>query len=212
MLLTIIQYILAGAVITIAVSTVVIPTGFFIGLGFALLRIYGSRPLSRFAAIYSTLMRGVPPVVLLFVLYFVMAENINISPFWAGSIALAIISSSYQMEILRGSIQAVGSGQMVAARAVGLSRWKAIRHVILPQALRLVIPAWSNEAAGVVKDSSLVYVIGVPEMLRRAQFVSARTYQPFLAYSIAAAIYLILVFAVNRLLDAAERRTRIPAF
>ncbi len=212
MLLTIIQYILAGALITIAVSAVVIPTGFFIGLGFALLRIYGNRPLSRFTVIYSTLMRGVPPVVLLFVLYFVMAENINISAFWAGSIALAIISSSYQMEILRGAIQAVGAGQMVAARAVGMSRWKAIRHVILPQALRIVIPSWSNEAASVVKDSSLVYVIGVQEMLRRAQFVSARTYQPFLAYSIAAAIYFILVFLVNRLLDTAERRTRIPEF
>lgn len=212
MLLTIFQYILAGAVITIAVSAVVIPTGFFIGLGFALLRIYGSPPLSRFAAVYSTLMRGVPPIVLLFVLYFVMAENINITPFWAGSIALAIISSSYQMEILRGALQAVGAGQMVAARAVGMSRWKAIRHVILPQALRIAIPSWSNEAAIVVKDSSLVYVIGVQEMLRRAQFVSARTYQPFLAYSIAAAIYFILVFLVNRLLDAAERRTRIPAF
>jgi len=123
---------------------------------------------------------------------------------------LGIISSGYQLEVFRGAIQSVGSGQMVAARSIGMSRIKAIRHIILPQAIRIAIPPWSNEAATVVKDSSLVYALGVAEILRRAQFVSARTYEPFLAFSIAALIYFVLTFVTNRILDKVERRIEIP--
>jgi polar amino acid transport system permease protein len=99
---------------------------------------------------------------------------------------------------------------MVAARSIGMSRIKAIRHIILPQAIRIAIPPWSNEAATVVKDSSLVYALGVAEILRRAQFVSARTYEPLLAFSIAALIYFVLTFVTNRILDEVERRIEIP--
>ncbi len=123
---------------------------------------------------------------------------------------MGIISSGYQLEVFRGAIQSVGSGQMVAARSIGMSRIKAIRHIILPQAIRIAIPPWSNEAATVVKDSSLVYALGVAEILRRAQFVSARTYEPLLAFSIAALIYFVLTFVTNRILDKVERRIEIP--
>jgi polar amino acid transport system permease protein len=98
---------------------------------------------------------------------------------------------------------------MVAARAIGMSRVKAIRYVVLPQAIRLAIPAWSNEAAIVLKDSSLVYVIGVPEILRRAEYVSARTLEPFVAFGAAALIYFCLTFIANRGLDYMERRYKL---
>ncbi|NMC53842.1 MAG: amino acid ABC transporter permease [Chloroflexi bacterium] len=212
MVLEIMGYILQGTFITIAVSVIALPMGLILGMLLALARVYGGKFISSFAAVYSTVMRAVPPIVLLFILYFIIAGSINISPFWAGSIALGIISSSYQLEIMRGAIQSVGSGQMMAARALGMSRMTAIRHIIVPQALRLAIPPWSNEVALVLKDSSLVYAIGVPEILRRAQFVSARTYQPFLAFSAAALIYFLLTFLSNRLLDKVEERTRIPGF
>jgi polar amino acid transport system permease protein len=140
-----------------------------------------------------------------------VSGSINLSPFWAGSISLGIVSSAYQMEIVRGAILSVSGGQMMAARAIGMSKNQAIRHVILPQTLRLAIPPWSNEAAIVVKDSSLVYALGVPEILRRAQLISASTQEPFLAYAVAALIYFLLVFITNRLLDALDRRLRIPA-
>jgi polar amino acid transport system permease protein len=211
MLLEIIGYILLGTAVTIGVTAVAMPSGFIIGLLFAALRVYGGRILARITALYSAFMRGIPPVVLLFILYFILARNINLSPFWAGSISLGLISSSYQMEIFRGAFLSVASGQMIAARSIGMSQVKAIRYIILPQALRKAIPPWSNEAAMLVKDSSLVFVIGVPEILRRAQFVSARTYQPFLAYSIAAAIYFLLTFSVNRGLDFIEKKTDIPS-
>jgi polar amino acid transport system permease protein len=149
--------------------------------------------------------------VLLFILYFIVSGSINLSPFWAGSISLGIVSSAYQLEIIRGAILSVSSGQMMAARAVGMNKMQAIRNVILPQTLRLAIPPWSNEAAIVIKDSSLVYALGVPEILRRAQLISASTQEPFLAFTTAAIIYFVFVFITNRLLDLLERKLRIPA-
>jgi len=210
MLIKIIEYILRGTIVTIQVTLVALPMGLLLGLLLAILRLYGGKYLSKLAMVYSATFRGIPQIVLLFILYFMITGTINLTPFWAGSISLGIISSSYQLEIFRGALQSVGGGQMIAARAIGMSKAKALRYIILPQALRLAIPPWSNEASIVLKDSSLVYALGVPEILRRAQFMSASTYQPFLAFGAAAMIYFILVFLTNRLLDFIEYKTRIP--
>lgn len=206
-----IQYIASGTAYTLGVTLVALPSGLVLGVLFALLYVYGGRVVSRLMSLYSTVMRGIPPIVLLFILYFVMSGSVNLSPFWAGSISLGIISSAYQMEIVRGAILAVSGEQMLAARAIGMSTLEAIRYVILPQTLRLAIPPWSNEAAIVIKDSSLVYALGVPEILRRAQLISASTQQPFLTYISAAVIYFALVFIANRLLARLERRLTIPS-
>ncbi|HEX2995947.1 MAG TPA: amino acid ABC transporter permease [Anaerolineales bacterium] len=205
------SYIVQGTVITVGVTLVALPFGLVLGLLMALVHTYGGKISNRLAAAYSLLLRGVPPIVLLFILYFILSGRyINLSPFWAGSLSLGIVSSAYQMEILRGALLAVGGGQMTAARAIGMSRLQSIRHIILPQALRLAIPPWSNEASIVLKDSSLVYALGVPEILRRAQQLSATTQQPFLAYGTAALIYFVLVFATNRALDYLSERTKLP--
>lgn len=208
----IVIYIMRGAGVTVGVTLVALPMGLVLGVLFSLVRIYGGKVFSRIAAVYSTVVRGLPPIVLLFILYFIIAGSINLNPFWAGSISLGLISSAYQMEIFRGAVLSVGEGQEMAARAIGMSRVQSIRNIILPQALRLAIPPWSNEAATVLKDSSLVYALGVTEVLRRAQFVGARTYEPLVAFSIAALIYFGLVFLTSRALAALERKTRIPAF
>ena len=205
------SYIVQGTAITVGVTLVALPFGLLLGLLMALIHTYGGKLLNRIAAAYSLLLRGVPPIVLLFILYFILSGRlINLSPFWAGSLSLGIVSSAYQMEILRGALLAVGGGQMVAARAIGMSRLQSIQYIILPQALRLAIPPWSNEASIVLKDSSLVYALGVPEILRRAQQLSATTQQPFLAYGTAALIYFVLVFATNRALDYLSERTKLP--
>jgi polar amino acid transport system permease protein len=211
MLLEFFQYIAEGTATTLEVTLVALPLGLVVGLLLALVHVYGGKIPSLLVTIYSVIMRGVPPVVLLFILYFSFTGVINLTAFWAGSLALGIISSAYQLEILRGAILSVSGGQMLAARAIGLSRIQSIRSVILPQALRLAIPPWSNEASIVLKDSSLVYAIGVAEILRRAQQLSATTQQPFVAFGAAALIYFVLVFTTNRLLDLLEQRTRIPA-
>ena len=204
------SYIVQGTAITISVTLVALPFGLVLGLLMALVHTYGGKVLNRVASAYSLLMRGVPPIVLLFILYFILSGQINLSPFWAGSLSLGIVSSAYQMEILRGALLAVGGGQMTAARAIGMSRLQSIQNIVLPQALRLAIPPWSNEASIVLKDSSLVYALGVPEILRRAQQLSATTQQPFLAYGTAALIYFVLVFATNRALDYFSERTKLP--
>jgi polar amino acid transport system permease protein len=205
------SYILQGTAITIGVTLVALPAGLVVGLFLALAHTYGGKVASRLAAAYSLLMRGVPPIVLLFIIYFILSgELLNLNEFWAGSLSLGIVSSAYQMEILRGAMLAVGGGQMTAARAIGMTRLQSIQYILLPQALRLAIPPWSNEASIVLKDSSLVYALGVPEILRRAQQLSATTQQPFLAYGTAALIYFVLVFAVNRGLDYLSERTKLP--
>jgi len=205
-----IQYIASGTAYTFGVTLIALPSGLLIGLVLAFAAVYGGKLAGKVLDLLSTILRGIPPIVLLFILYFVMSGTINLSPFWAGSISLGIISSAYQMEIFRGAILSVSGEQMMASRAIGMSKMQAIRYVVLPQMIRLAIPSWSNEAAIVIKDSSLVYAIGVPEILRRAQLISASTHQPFLAYISAALIYFVLVFVTNRLLGQVERKLTIP--
>jgi len=203
------NYLLQGTGVTLGVALIALSAGFLGGVLLAVLRVYGSRPLAGFAAVYSTLIRAVPVVVIIFILFFVIARVVDLSPFLSGALALGFASAAYQSEVFRGALLSVPPGQMLAARAIGMSRLKAIRHIVLPQAIRLSIPPWSNEAAIVLKDSSLVFVIGVPEILRRAQYVSARTLEPFIAFGAAAAIYFTLTFLANRGLDFLERRYRI---
>lgn len=208
-LLLLLKYLLAGTGVTLGVTAIALTTGFILGVLLAIFRVYGGKFLSAFSAIYSTVIRGIPVVVVIFILYFVIASFIDLSPFLAGAFSLGFASAAYQSEVFRGSFLAVPGGQMMAARALGMSRVEAIRSIILPQAIRLAIPPWSNEAAIVLKDSSLIFVLGVPEILRRAEYVSARTLQPFLAFGAAALIYFALTFVTNRGLDWLERRYRI---
>jgi polar amino acid transport system permease protein len=207
---TLIPYILRGLEVTLSVTAVALFSGLIAGTILAIMRVYGGKMVSRILAIYVGAIRSLPHVLLLLVFYLLVASIINLSQFWAGSLSLAIISSAYQAEIIRGAILSVPDGQMMAARSIGMTRVKAIWHVILPQAFRLAIPPWSNEAAIVIKDSSLVYILGLPEILRQAQYYSARTYQPFTAYITVAAIYFCLTFFTNRGLDLLESRIRIP--
>jgi polar amino acid transport system permease protein len=200
------QFLLQGLGVTIGVTLIALVVGFGLGLVMAVLRIYGGPYLSKMAATYSLVVRGVPVIVIIFILYFVIARFVDLSPFLAGALSLGFASGAYQSEIFRGAILAVPSGQMTAARAIGMSRFKAIRFIILPQAIRLAIPPWGNEATLVLKDSTLVYVIGVPEILRRAEYVSARTLEPFIAFGAAALIYLALTFITNQILDGVDRR------
>ncbi len=207
--ITILQFIVQGLWVTIGVTLVALSVGLVLGLLMAVLRVYGNRAVAGAAATYSVVVRAIPVVVIIFILYFVIAAVVDLSPFMAGSLALGFASGAYQTEIFRGAIQAIAPGQMTAARAIGMSRWQAIRHIILPQALRLALPGWGNEATLVLKDSTLVFVVGVPEILRRAQYVSARTLEPFVAFAAAAALYLVLTLITGYVLGRAENRYRL---
>ncbi len=205
-------FVLSGLGITLAVTAIALPTGFIIGLMLAIATLFGGKLSSFLITLYSRVMRGIPPVVLLFLLYFVLANVVNLGAFWACALALAIISSGYQLEIFRGALLSVSSGQMTAARALGMNKSKAVFSIILPQALRIAIPPWSNEVANLLKDSSLAYVVGVPEVLKNLENIASTTKNYLAAYAIAALIYFVFIFAFNRLLDLLEKRTRLPGF
>ncbi len=207
-----IPYVLRGLDVTLKVTGVALGFGLIFGTLLAIMRVYGGKKLSNLVMLYVSVIRALPHILLLLVIYFMIARIIDLSPFWAGSLSLAIISSAYQAEIIRGAILCVPPGQMMAARSIGMTRLQAIRYVIIPQAIRHVIPPWSNEAAIVIKDSSLVYVLGVPEILRQAQYYSGRNpTKPFNAYLAVAVIYFLLTFLTTRGLVALEKHIRIPA-
>ena len=207
-----IPYVLRGLDVTLKVTGIALGFGLIFGTLLAIMRVYGGKALSNLVTLYVSVIRALPHILLLLVIYFMIARIVDLSPFWAGSLSLAIISSAYQAEIIRGAILSVPPGQMVAARSIGMTRLQSIRFVIIPQAVRHVICPWSNEAAIVIKDSSLVYVLGVPEILRQAQYYSGRNpTKPFNAYLAVAVIYFLLTFLTNRGLDALEKRIRIPA-
>ncbi|MCK5586000.1 amino acid ABC transporter permease, partial [Candidatus Bipolaricaulota bacterium] len=136
--------------------------------------------------------------------------GIRISPLAAAIIGLGLNSAAYQAEYFRGAVQSIQSGQMMAARAVGLSRVKSIAYVILPQALRLVIPSWSNELIYSIKYSSLAYFVSLTELTFVGKKIALHTARTFETYIIVAAIYLVIVLIVSRLLLMLENRVRIP--
>ena len=202
---------LQGAGITLLLTVQGLAAGLLLGLLTALARVYGNRFWRGLAVGYVELFRGTPLLVQLFLIYYGLPGlGITLSREWSAFLALGLNSGAYQAEYLRGSILAIGNSQMMAGRAIGMSKWQTIWEIILPQALRIAIPPWSNEASIVLKDSSLVYALGVPEILRRAQQLSATTQQPMLAFGAAALIYFVLVFLVNRGLDALAEKTKLP--
>lgn len=201
----------AGTKTTVQITLVGLALGFVIGLPAALLRVYAIKPLRWLAVAYVELFRGTPVLVQLFIVYFGLPDlGITLDRLTAAFIAMGLNSGAYQAEYLRGALQAIGSGQMRAARAIGMSRGQAIRYIILPQALRLVIPAWSNEPVALMKTSAVAFLIAVPDLMGRAKIIAARTYDPITAYVGVAIIYIILVALLMLGLQQLEQRVRIP--
>lgn len=203
-------YLAQGMLVTIEVSAIAILSGAIAGILLAVPRVYGSRIVRNILMILGVFFKSIPNIVLLLILYFIIAGAVNMSPFGAGTFSLAIISAFYQLEIFRGALQSVDDGQMLAARAMGISKNRAIFKIILPQAVRRSLPAWANEMSIVVKSSSLVYVLGVPEMLRLAEYENARIHEPFIIYIAVALMYFILVSAINLLISYFEKKLQIP--
>ena len=203
------HFLLPGLGVTISVTLIALFMGCLIGAFMAVLRVYGGIFTRNLALSYSIVVRAVPVVVIIFILFFVISEFIDLSPFMSGAIALGFASGAYQTEIFRGAILSVPQGQMVAARGIGMGKIKAIRCIIMPQASRIALPALINEVSLVLKDSSLVFVIGVPELLRRAQYASANTMEPLLAFGTVALFYVAMTFVLSRGLEKIEKRFAI---
>ena len=200
-----------GLLITFQVAFVSLGIGILIGLPAAFARVYGPKWLQWIVTAFIEILRGTPVLVQLFLVYYGLPQfGVTFSAFISAYIALGLNSGAYQTEYFRGAIQAIGSGQMMAARSIGMTRMQAIRHVIVPQALRLAIPAWSNEAVSMIKISSILYLIAVPEMMTVAKELLTRYYNPFQTYITAGIVYLIIIGVITILLNRLEKRLTIP--
>ena len=209
---TYIPYFLSGLVVSLQLAAWGILLGFVLGLVLALGKVYGRVPISEMIAGYVDVIRGIPLLIILFVVFLGVSKLINLHPFTCAVLSITIKSSAYQSMALTGAIQSVSSGQMLAAEALGFTKLGAIWNVMLPQALRFALPAWSNEALSTVKDTSLAYAIGVTELMRRSDYLAVGTLQPLLAYGGAAVLYYITCTALAKTLIVIELKTRIPGF
>ena len=206
---------LRATVTTIQLTVFSIALGFGVGIFLALGRIYAPRPIRWLTGGYIAFFRGTPLLAQLLLVYYGLPPylamiGIRLSPMVAAVIGLGLNSAAYQAEYFRGAVQSIESGQMMAARSIGMSRLKAIRSVILPQALRIVIPSWSNELIYSIKYSSLAYFLSLTELTFVGKKTALHTARTFETYIIVAAIYLLIVIAVSRLLVMLENRVRVP--
>lgn len=203
---------LRASLINIGLFFSLILVGFAAGTVVALLQVYGGRVLGSVARIYEWIFRSIPALVLLFLFYYGPPRfGMDISGFAAATLALGLRSSAYQSQIFRGAIQCLPSGQMMAARSVGMSQIRAIFSIILPQAFRLSIPGWTNEFSSVIKDTTLAYAVGFNEILRTARIIMDSAYElAMLAFIAVAVVFLVLTSAGNAAMGSLERRFRIP--
>lgn len=201
---------LMGAAVTIEITAVSVAVGFFIGLFAGIARISRIRILRLIAAVYADCIRGTPLLVQIFLIYFALPilTGHQIEPFAAAVMACGINSGAYISEIFRAGIQSVDPGQMEAGRSLGLTWWQTMVYVVLPQAIRNILPPLGNEFIAMLKDSSLVSVIGFEELTRRGQLIIAQTYGSFEIWLTVAALYLIMTLAISQVVAFLERRTK----
>ena len=204
---------LRGAGVTVLLTIEGVTAGFILGLFAALARTYGGKFWRGLAIGYIELFRGTPLLVQLFLIYYGLPGlGITLSRELSAFLALGFNSGAYQAEYLRGSLLAIGDGQMMAGRSIGMSRWKTIWYVILPQALRLAIPSWANEPVSLLKSTAVVFLIAVPELMAKAKSIAAKTYDPIAAYLAVAIVYLAMVYLLDAVLRWMERASVIPGF
>jgi len=186
--------------------------GFTIGLPLALAEVYGGEYTRTLVKCYIWFFRGVPLLVLLFLFYWGVFPSLGLklAPLSTSIIVLGLRSGAYQSEIFRSAIQAIGEGQILAAEALGMNRLQAILYIVIPQILRIAIPAWSNEYAIILKDSAICFTLGVAEILTRARYVVITTGVALIPYLIAGVSLMILTYFGVKVLDRIYSRVKIP--
>jgi len=201
-----------GAVLTLKFAVASMVLGLIVGLVVAIMRIGNSRTLSGIAQGYVSLMRGTPLLVQIFVVYYGLPDiGISLDPTPAGILTLTLNTGAYLSESMRGAILGIGRGQWAASHSLGLTHLQTLRHVVCPQALRLAVPSLGNTLISLIKDTSLVSVITVTELLRSTQEAIASTFQPLPLYLTAAAIYWVLSTVLARLQGVVEARCALPS-
>lgn len=211
-------YFISGTIITLIISMITVLFGTVIGIVIALMKLSKVKPLRWFANIYIEVLRGTPMLVQILIAFGLLQGlfklptislgilNLDFGRLFPGIVAISLNSGAYVAEIVRGGINAVDFGQMEAASSLGLRPSQAMRYVILPQALRNILPPLGNEFIVLIKDSSLLSTIGIYELMNSAQIVISTSYIPLTPLYVAAVIYFILTFTTSRILNIWEKK------
>ncbi|MBW1711969.1 MAG: amino acid ABC transporter permease [Deltaproteobacteria bacterium] len=195
-----------GLLMTLKISVVAVVCAIIIGLFTGLARISRQPALRWLAVGYIELIRGTPLLVQIFIFYFFIGTVLNLSRFTAGTAALAVFAGAYVAEIVRAGIQSISKGQMEAARSLGMNYFQAMRHIVLPQAFRRILPPLAGQFISLIKDSSLVSVIALTDLAKAAREIVTSTFSAFEIWFTVAGLYLVLTFSLSMIIRYLERR------
>ncbi|GHV54789.1 amino acid ABC transporter permease [Deltaproteobacteria bacterium] len=207
--------ILAGSLVTISIVLCSLTLGFALGVPLAVRQAYGCCAEQLLVRLFVWFFRGTPVLVLLFLFYYGLPviTGMDISAFTASCLVLGLASAAYQSQIFRGAIASLPQGQLQAARALGMSDIRGIISVILPQALRFSIPAWTNEFSILLKDSALVFALGgAQDIMARAHFAASRTYEHIPFYLTAGLLYYVITLLGLWGMRKVEKKVYIPGY
>lgn len=201
-----------GVITTIELSIVGVLLGFTLGVLLALMKISKSKILNIIASIYIEIVRGTPMLVQIMIVYFglkkVIPEQFTIltAPMFLCSLSISLNSAAYIAEIIRSGISSIDKGQMEAARSLGLNHKQAMKKVILPQAIKNILPALVNEFITLIKESSITYTVGVGELMYAGKSISSGIYEPVRPFIYTALVYFIMTFSLSKAMGRLERR------
>lgn len=206
-------FILEGALVTVSAVAIALFCGLLLGLPMAIIQVYGSQYSRSLVNFYVWIFRGIPILVLLFLFYGIaVACGLSPNAFFISCWTMACISAAYQSQIFRGALQSLPKGQFKAAQALAMTKFQAMRYIIIPQAMRLAIPGWANEFSILLKDSAVCYVLGTQEIMARTSAIAARTHEHLILYTTAGILYFILTVATLYLLNRLEKKLQIPGY
>jgi len=202
-------YLLRGAWISLQIAGIAVSIGLVLGTVLALAQTSANKIMRILVTIYITIIRGTPMLVQIMIVFFILPHlGISLSAFWSAVLAIGINSSAYLSQIIRSGITSIDKGQWEAAHVLGFSKAQALRYIILPQALQVVLPALGNEFITLLKDSSLASTIGVVELLKEGQIIISRTYKVIPVYLMITLIYLVMTTILSLILAWLEKRMR----
>ena len=189
----------AATLRTLQISVVSIVLGSFLGALAGLMRVQPLRPVRFLAASYVELLRNIPLMLVLYLIYFGLGAFFPVSPFWAAVVGLSVFEGAYVAEIVRAGIESVDRGQMEAARSLGMSWFQSMRHVIVPQAVRRSLPPLTGQFVSLVKDSSLASLVSYEELMLVGRQINSRIFSPFEVFLTIGAIYFVICLTLSLL-------------
>ena len=197
---------LEGATTTVLLSFFSVIVGVGCGTLMALARLSSNKFLSKAAKVYIDIIRGTPLLVQLYLVYFGLATVLDLNDFVSGVIAVSVNTTAYIAEIIRSGIQSVDKGQMEAARSMGMPKRMAMRQIILPQAMKNILPAIGNEFATLIKETSIVSLIGIHDLMYRSDTVRGATFTVFIPLLMTAFLYFVMTTTIAFFMDKLERK------